>query len=149
MAEGGFDDYEMQDLSEKYPEYDDMNYGQVLDHYERESDLLLDHQYLEDNPKEKIKYEKRFHYLGKLLYKMEQEKRVAESTFTNKKNPFESTSWIDDDINYQQDDKRVIGQKGTKNNINNFIGNNFKRDRNFMENKKNRWIENDFVKLTR
>ena len=59
---------------------------------------------------------------------MEQEKRVAESSFTNKKNPFESTSWIDDDINYQQDDKRVIGDKGTKDRINNFIGNIFKRD---------------------
>ena len=80
---------------------------------------------------------------------MEQEKRVRESTFTNKKNPFESTSWIDDNINYQQDDKRVIGQKGTKDNINNFIENIFKRDRNFRENQKDKWIQNDFIKLTR
>ena len=62
MAEGGLDDYEVQDLDENYPEYDDMNYEQVLDHYEKVSDLLLDHQYLEDNLEEKIKYEKRYHY---------------------------------------------------------------------------------------
>ena len=120
MAEGVFNDFDMNDLGEKYPDYNDMNDGQLCNEYESINYLLLHHQYLEDNPKKKIKYEKRFHYLGKLLYKMEQEKRVAESTFTNKKNPFESTSWIDDDINYQQDDKRVIGQKGTK--YNNFIG---------------------------
>ena len=120
MAEGVFNDFDMNDLGEKYPDYNDMNDGQLCNEYESINYLLLHHQYLEDNPKKKIKYEKRFHYLGKLLYKMEQEKRIAESTFTNKKNPFESTSWIDDDINYQQDDKRVIGQKGTK--YNNFIG---------------------------
>ena len=39
-------------------------------------------------------------------------------------------------MNYQQDDKRVIGQKGTKDSINNFIGNIFKRDKNFRGNKK-------------
>ena len=85
MAEGRFDDYETQDSGEKYPEYDDMNYGQLLNEYESVTALLLDYQYLEDNPKKKIKYEKRFHHLGKLLYKMEQEKRVAESTFTSNK----------------------------------------------------------------
>ena len=85
----------------------DMNHEQLLDEYESVSDLLLDHQYLVDNPKKKIKYEKRFHYLGKLLYKMEQEKRIAESTFTNKKNPFESTSWIDEDKSH-----RAKGYKG-------------------------------------
>ena len=149
MAKEVFDDHETQYLGEKYPEYDDMNYGQLRNEYVNVSDLLLDHQYLEDNPKKKIIYEKRYHYLGELLSKMEQEKRVRESTFTSKKNPFERTSWIDDDVNYQQDDKRVIGLKSTKDSIDKFIGNIFKRDRNFRENKNHRWIQNDFVKLTR
>ena len=58
MAEGVFNDHEIQDSGEKYPEYDDMNYRQLRNEYESVSDLLSDHQYLEDNPKEKIKYEK-------------------------------------------------------------------------------------------
>ena len=47
-----------------------------------------------------------------------------------------STSWIDDDINYQQDDKGIIVQKGKKVIINKFIGNILKRGEGFRENKK-------------
>ena len=34
MAEEGFDDFEMQDLGRKYPQYDDMNDEQLNDEYD-------------------------------------------------------------------------------------------------------------------
>ena len=34
MAEGGFDDFEMDDLGSKYPEYDDLNEQELYDEYD-------------------------------------------------------------------------------------------------------------------
>ena len=63
-----------------------MNYGQLLNEYESSSKPLLDPEFLKDKPRELEKYEERVRHLDKLL-NMEREKRVRESTFTNKKKP--------------------------------------------------------------
>ena len=42
MAEGEFDDIEMQDLGQKYPEYNDMNYQQLNHEYQNLTQERLD-----------------------------------------------------------------------------------------------------------
>ena len=44
MVEGGFDDFEIQEMGEKYSDYDDMNYGQLDYEYNHLQDLLTDDQ---------------------------------------------------------------------------------------------------------
>ena len=112
MVEGEFGDFETQDLCEKYPEYDDMDYGQFDYEYNHTQDLLIDDQKIE-NDEEKREYTKRSEYLLKLIHEKQNDptflERYRGKTVNIEKNSFEDTSWIDDDINYQQDDKRVIG----------------------------------------
>ena len=45
MAEAGFDDFEMEDLGRKYPEYDDLDYDDLeynFHYLSQERDKLLD-----------------------------------------------------------------------------------------------------------
>ena len=71
MAERGFDDFEMQDLGQKYPEYDNMNYGKLDYEYNHIQDLLIDDQKI-INDEEKREYTKRSEYLLKLIRQKEQ-----------------------------------------------------------------------------
>ena len=140
MAEG-FDDFETQEYP-VYDEYDNIGLEELND----KDQSLLKHESMilgeiangnTSNYHEFTEIIKRREYIDKLKLRIKTE------------NPFKSTSWIDEDIDYEMKDKTVISNKGTKNSINNFIGNIFKRDGNFRENKKIKWIPQDFRKLTR
>ena len=79
MAEGVFDDYEMEDLSENYPEYNDMNEQQMNDEYDNltrtRRGLFIDLDATEDCVEE---IRKRIDYIVSIL-----ENRQRETTFTD------------------------------------------------------------------
>ena len=91
MAEGGFHDFEMQDLGQKSPLYDEMNYDQLANEYINLQDILINDKFVKKNFKKSREYEKRFHYLSNLLHEMKQETSLTENddgktlTITNKK----------------------------------------------------------------
>ena len=74
MAEGGFDDFEIENMGEKYSEYDDINYGQLDYEYNRIQDLLTDDQKIK-NDEEKREYTERSEYLLKLIRKKKKNKK--------------------------------------------------------------------------
>ena len=79
MAEGGFDDYEMQDLGEKYPEYDKMNDEQLGIEYDDLSQERLNLLRSEDNDKDRLNHVKiRISYIDKL-----KSQRQSETCFTD------------------------------------------------------------------
>ena len=78
MAEGEFDDYEIQDLGKKYHEYDDMNYEQLDYEYSHLQDLLIDDKKLKKY-EENREYTKRSEYLLKLISKKGQETSFIDS----------------------------------------------------------------------
>ena len=138
MAEVGFDDFEMQDSCKTFSFYDNMDHDQLVHEYYDLQDLLTDGEFVKKNPEQSREYGEIHNYLEKLIRQKKNESSFIEShrgkTVNIEKNPFESTSWIDYDINYQPDGKGVISTKGEKDSIKNFIGNIFIQDGNFREN---------------
>ena len=79
MAEGGLDDFEMEDVGRKFPQYDDMDDEQLENEYEglirTRYSLLNDPNAREErvkDVKERINYIERIH-----------ENRIGETTFTS------------------------------------------------------------------
>ena len=78
MAEEGSDDYEMEDLGRKYPEYDDLNEQDLDDEYDN---LLKNRLHLlrnDNNPQYDIN--KRINYIERI-----KENKFGEATFINNK----------------------------------------------------------------
>ena len=78
MAEGEYENRGMEELSQKYPEYDDMNYGQLDYEYNHIEDLLTDDQKI-INDEENREYTKKSEYLLKLIRKKDQDSSFIES----------------------------------------------------------------------
>ena len=96
MAEGRVDEYEMQDLGEKYSKYDEMNYGELVNEYYSIQDLLLNDEFQKNNSEQFRKYEETQNSLSKLIREKEKDSSFIESydgkTVNIEKNPFHSTS---------------------------------------------------------
>ena len=75
MAEGGFEDFEMQDLGQKYPQYDEMNDEELDNEYQNLSKECLDLLHNDDDVK------KRMSYIDRI-----QENRNNETSFTDNDN---------------------------------------------------------------
>ena len=79
MAEGGFDDYEMENMDEKYPEYDKMNDEQLDNEYDDLSQERLDLLRSGDNDNDRLDNVKiRISYIDKLKSQIQ-----AETSFTD------------------------------------------------------------------
>ena len=86
MAEGGFEDYEMEDFGRKYPEYDNMNEQELNDEHNRlinshfnllKYDIQPEHPSLVEN-------NERINYIDSTL-ENRFGSRAVETTFTNNK----------------------------------------------------------------
>ena len=67
MAEG-FDDFEMKDLSRKYPEYDDMNEQELNDEYDSLTQKCLNLLRDDTNPQDEIiSVNERTNYIDRIL----------------------------------------------------------------------------------
>ena len=112
MAEIGFDDFETQDSCKTFSFYDNMDYDQLVHEQYDLQDLLINDEFVKKNPEQSREYREIHNYLEKLIREKKNKSSFIEShrgkTLNIEKYPFESTSWIDYDINYQQDDKGVI-----------------------------------------
>ena len=79
MAEG-FDDFEMEDLSRKYPEYDNLDDQQLNDEYDsltqKRLDLLRDA--IEPQDEQFVNVKERMNYIERI-----QENRYRETSFTS------------------------------------------------------------------
>ena len=79
MSEG-FDDFEMEDLSRKYPEYDNLNDQQLNDEYDSLTNKHLELLRGDTNPQDEqfVNVKERINYIDRIL-----ENRQSETTFTS------------------------------------------------------------------
>ena len=120
---GEGEEIEMEVLSDRFPEYDGLDY----DSLEAERDRLFS-----DDLITRADSSKRLIYVHNRLKQLDQQAAV---------NQFGGTSWIDDDLEYTQTDIGAIRELGVKNYLSKFINSRFNGEMTDTQSK--------FIKLTR
>ena len=146
MAEG-FDEFEMEDTSKKYPEYDTMRYLNLEDQVDSLGNELLD---MDDRRETNLDEYKETN--DRLKY--------AECVLENRTknyNKLKNTQWIvDEDRNYKEtnenvsdtDNIKIIKNTRFKTKIELYSKNVFRKNGELHEDKVKRRIQKDYVELT-
>ena len=112
MAEGGFDDFEMEYMGRKYPEYDDMNEQELHDEYENLLKNRLN--LLNDDPSTQdeqfIDVKERINYIDSTL-----ENSFGKTTFTSNNDGRTITIKIRDTRSYTAPEVDIIGTPENEN----------------------------------